>query len=158
MWEEIKNGYQVSNEGIVINSKGKIIIGFISNTGYRRVSIWNHSKMKHYSVHRLVAEAFIPNPENKPEVNHKDTNKLNNNDWNLEWSTSSENKIHASINNTANHKGINNISVKLNEIEVLEIRKKHKTGNYKYTQLSKEYGVNPVTISYICRRKLWKHI
>lgn len=43
MWKEIKNGYQISNEGILKNSKGKVIVGFINNTGYRRVSIWSHS-------------------------------------------------------------------------------------------------------------------
>ena len=57
----------------------------ISNSGYLRVSLYKNGKMKHYSVHRLVAEAYIPNSENLPQVNHKDENKTNNCLQNLEW-------------------------------------------------------------------------
>ena len=71
--------YNVSEDGIITNSKGKIIKGEISNTGYRRVSLSNNNaKHKKMSVHRLVAETYIPNPHNYPEVNHKNENKLDN--------------------------------------------------------------------------------
>lgn len=84
--------YMVNREGEIITSYGYIDKGFINSNGYRCVSTKN-GKTKF--VHRLVAEAFIPNPENKPQVNHKDGNKLNNCVDNLEWVTAKENLDHA---------------------------------------------------------------
>lgn len=62
--------------------------------GYLRVPLKNGNKRKWHKVHRLVAQAFIPNPENKPQVNHIDGNKKNNSVTNLEWVTDEENKEH----------------------------------------------------------------
>lgn len=59
------------------------------------VELWKDNGRKRVLVHRLVAEAFIPNPDNKPQVNHKDGNPENNEDYNLEWATNSENVKHA---------------------------------------------------------------
>ncbi len=66
-----------------------------TKTGYKRVIVSKDGKTRKLSVHRLVAELFIPNPENKPQVNHKDGNKANNHVSNLEWTTASENTQHA---------------------------------------------------------------
>ena len=65
------------------------------HTNYRRVTLCKNGKTKRYAVHQLVGKAFIPNPGNKPNINHLDNNGENNNDWNLEWYTHSENMIHA---------------------------------------------------------------
>lgn len=94
--KEILNGYFIDKEGNVYsNRKFKEITKlnlYIDNCGYLRVKL----AMKTYKVHRLVAEAFIPNCDNSRNcVNHKDGNKTNNNVDNLEWVTHSENKQHA---------------------------------------------------------------
>lgn len=112
IWKDIKGfegKYQVSNLGRVRcvgydnvittarsqytrNVSPKIINGQINNFGYRCVEL---RKGNRFQIHRLVAEAFISNPENKRTVNHKDGNKLNNSVCNLEWATYSENIQHA---------------------------------------------------------------
>ena len=90
--------YTISEDGEIRNSKGKIIKGEISNTGYRRVSLSNNDvKHKKMSVHRLVAETYIPNPHNYPEVNHKNENKLDNNVNNLEWCSTLDNLNHSHV-------------------------------------------------------------
>lgn len=115
VWEDIKDYegyYQISTFGRV-KSLDRLVSGKRSNQklkgrilkqsakkanrNYKRyvVSLSKNSKCKHFMAHRLVAQAFIPNPENKPEINHKDGNPLNNNVENLEWATHKENLDHA---------------------------------------------------------------
>ncbi len=74
--------------------KNRFLYLGIGTTGYYGVSLYNR-KLKTLRVHRLVAEHFILNPENKKEVNHKDGNKLNNHFTNLEWATAKENIAHS---------------------------------------------------------------
>jgi hypothetical protein len=88
--------YFVTKEGKVINAKTNKILKPVFNTGgYQQVTLHNRIKSKNIVIHRLIAKAFIPNPENKPQVNHIDGNKSNNSVTNLEWCTCSENVKHA---------------------------------------------------------------
>lgn len=87
--------YEVSNLGKVRNTKsGKIIKPYLNKSGYLRVGLYEHNKRKNLFLHRIVATAFIDNPEGKPCVNHIDENKANNDLSNLEWCTVKENIIH----------------------------------------------------------------
>ena len=96
---EESNNYKVSDCGRIFSekrrgSKGGELSQFIVK-GYSRVSIWVDGKMKVKQVHRAVAETYIDNTLNKPQVNHIDGDKLNNNVSNLEWCTAKENSQHS---------------------------------------------------------------
>jgi hypothetical protein len=125
IWQDIKGYedlYQISNLGRVKSMSRWVTNGdnqykYIHETirkiqinklryGYCEISLYKCSHAKRFKIHRLVAEAFIDNPNNKLEVNHKDGIKLNNCVDNLEWVTSKENKEHAWSNGlcNANHK------------------------------------------------------
>ena len=87
--------YWVSSAGNIRKNTGRILSTPTGKRGYPCVNITIDKKTRLRTVHRLVAEAFILNPENKPEVNHIDGNKLNNSLENIEWVTKQENLSHA---------------------------------------------------------------
>lgn len=93
-WVKIKQNpnYSINNNGEIRNDlTGKIKTPFVNKkTGYLTVDLWNDNKCKKYTIHRLLAESFIPNPENKPTVDHKDGNRSNNSLENLRWATYDE--------------------------------------------------------------------
>lgn len=80
--------------GRLDNRKGKLLKPRIDKYGYKTIVLTKNGTRKSYTVHRLVAMAFIDNPDNKPQVNHIDGNKLNNKADNLEWCSNKENQIH----------------------------------------------------------------
>mgnify|MGYP001071626227 FL=1 len=87
--------YEVSNLGKVRNIKSSIVLKpWITKDGYLRHCLYKHNKRKNLLLHRIIATAFIDNPGKKPQVNHIDENKLNNDLSNLEWCTVRENAIH----------------------------------------------------------------
>ena len=97
-WKEIPNcegRYEVSNFGKIRNKKTRRILKpYITEFGYFVIALYNGGDIKKIRLHRLVAEVFIPNPENKTQVNHIDGNKTNNRVSNLEWVNQSENIRH----------------------------------------------------------------
>lgn len=87
--------YLIDEFGTVFKPSGEIRKPSINAYGYSEYSFFKSPKRKVFRTHRLVALTFIPNPDNKPHVNHKDGNKLNNHVSNLEWCTASENNFHS---------------------------------------------------------------
>ena len=103
-WSKIKGfpKYSVSKKGEIRNDRnGKLKAPFKGTNGYYNVDLYNDGVRKKVRVHRVVGETFLDNPYNKPQINHKDGNKSNNEVDNLEWVTASENIRHAFDNGLA---------------------------------------------------------
>lgn len=92
---EFFGGNVIHKDGTVVSRLGRKIKPQKSNVGYLRVEVWSNGLGRKFLIHRLLAEAFIPNPDGKPQVNHIDGDKTNNAISNLEWVTQSENQLHA---------------------------------------------------------------
>lgn len=176
VWKNIKgyeNLYQVSNMGkvrsldrIVTDSLGKkrshkgrdLYLAKLSK-GYIGVRFYIQTKMICKKVHRLVAQAFILNPEKKPQVNHIDGVKANNHVNNLEWCTCRENVIHAiKIGLIKGNCGEVNGQSKLQRNDVLKIRKLYKNNKKSQNELSRMFNISQPQIERIVNYKSWKHI
>ncbi len=156
-WKQYSDNIFVCENGEV-KSHGKLLKGEITNAGYRRLHISIDGKELRPSVHRMVAELFLPNPLGLPCVNHIDGNKLNNHIDNLEWCTYGENLSHAFKSGLRNCNGENNPGSKLTREQVLEIRKSYVKGkhcdNNSYG-LAKKYGVSARCILDVVNNKTW---
>ena len=139
--------YKVSSEGR-ISHNGRILSGSIHKDGYIFVNI----RGKQYPKHRVVAEAFIPNPEGKPFVNHIDGNKQNNKVENLEWCTQSENIKH-SYENNLQPKGLSTYKGKFTAEQREEIKEQWDSGQYSQRELGRIYGVSHTCIGSIINDK-----
>ena len=178
-WKDIKNYeglYKISNMGTIYkyphstvyisgeerSYEEKILRPSISDNGYKKV-ILNKDKIKrNFNLHRLIAEHFIPNPDNKPEVNHIDGNKLNNNLSNLEWVTTSENALHAvdigyrEISGYTKYKVAQNVR-KFNKEEIENIKQLHTDGVSK-AKIAKQFGCHYSTIDNIIKGVTYSNI
>lgn len=153
MWRDIPNyegHYQVSNLGNIKSLYFKNKYGVIPNKekmkkpqktrGYLRVALSENGITNQFSIHRLVAEAFIPNPENKPCVNHKNGVKTDNRVENLEWCTYSENEQHSRYilgKQPINKKKVNQFDLDGNFIKQFEsLAEAGRSINKKYSLIS----------------------
>ena len=125
-WKDIpdyKGLYQISNLGRVKSfrqsskygcQKEYILKPAIANNGYAQVTLYDNTKKRKFLVHRLVATAFIPNPSNFPQINHKDENRLNNSIENLEWCTAEYNNAYG----TARIRATDTLSKPIEQVDI----------------------------------------
>lgn len=172
-WKRIPGNreiYEISSSGIIrttdrIGARGYHVAGRIlsqheNSNGYLRCNMNIEGKPKSYLVHRLVARCFIPNPEGKPFVNHKDGNKHNNSVENLEWCTKSENELHAhriGIKKTTPLKGELHGGRIFDWDTIRKIRAEYVKGSETHGQcaLARKYGTSQSHIYNIINNKNW---
>lgn len=170
VWKEIDgfNGYYVSNLGRVKSTKQNKNIILKNRTitpnknnkyylPYQQVVLYLDGKQNTKMIHRLVAEAFILNIDNKPQVHHIDNNVKNNNVNNLEWCTPSEN-VNYTLGYRKENRGVDNNKSKLNEEDVIKIRYLYSNGNITQRELAKMFNVTQPNIKEIVNFRTWKHL
>jgi len=159
---DLSDTYEISNTGKIRHKhSGRERKLRINNSGYPYVMLCKDGKKLNCKVHRLVAQTFLENTENKETVNHIDGNKTNNNVDNLEWATRSENLKHAVDSGLkVPVRGEQNGRAKLTKSKVVEIRERRATNPkvWTLTMLAKEYGVGRAHISRIIRGERWTHV
>ena len=157
--------YQVSNYGRVKsfhnNGVRTLNPSFADYPGYYVVNLTKNGKQQTQYVHILVAQAFIPNPENKSYVNHIDGDKLNNCLENLEWTTPTENSRHAWRNGLIKSRtGTKNLHSKLTPEQVRYIRVSYKPHdeNFSMVALARKFNVSKSTIYLVLARRTYKDV
>lgn len=156
-----ENKHMISNYGRIMNIGTLHKVGSRNRRGTVKPFILKNrlSSNSYYItynnkfIHRLVAQNFIPNPENKPEVNHIDGNKLNNHVDNLEWCTSSENTQHAYTIRLQTKNPESSSKLTWNDVE--DIRNLHQSG-LNYIEISKRFNISKSQIGKIIRKEQWK--
>lgn len=158
IWKTLKDypNYQVSNFGRVKSLINSLMLRTDkSKSGYLSVRVYKNTKHKVYRVSRLVGFVFIPNPENKPFINHKDGNKLNNHVINLEWCTQSENIKHAYRTGLMITGGEDSPNHKISNSDAETIRAMYKTGCYFQKEIGRLFDIEQSQISRIVNNKIY---
>lgn len=153
--------YDISTFGRVKSikdGKEKILMPFFDKDGYLQIALSKNGIVKKFKIHRLVAQAFIANPDGKPQVNHIDGNKFNNHVSNLEWCTNRENNIHAV--KTGLRKSQKGFGRKLTDEQVKWCRSVHIPFDKEYgsTALANRFGISQPGMNAVVRRKTYKDV
>lgn len=153
--KEIFKKYYVTEDGKVFN-KFKQLSPVFNGRGYLVLGLMIDGKRKTIAIHRLVALAFIDNPNNLPEVNHIDGNRTNNSVSNLEWISHSDNIRHSYNLENRSAVGANNANCKYNEKTIREICE-YLVKGLKSSEI-RDLGYNYSLVRSVKRRKNWTHI
>lgn len=167
IWKDVSGWiglYKVSNLGRVKSLKRpekSILTPVVESMGYHVVRFYYKGNFARPRIHRLVANAFLDNPLNKPFVNHKDGHKTNNKVSNLEWCTAKENSIHAykkGLSKGTFQLGEKSLNAKMTENKVKKIRKEYKIRKTSCVKLGEKYGLSAGSIWQILKRQTWNHV
>lgn len=169
VWKDIagyEGFYQVSNYGrvksmprVVPNGRidkqlaGKLKKHFVDKYGYCYVMLYTNNNVIRRSVHRLVAMAFVPNPDNKPTVNHKDGVKHLNHSWEIEWATSKEQTAHALRSGLMTPFKYTD---RLTPVDIRIIRETVQAG-FKQKDVASYFGIDRPCVCRIMKNKIFKH-
>ncbi len=164
VWKHYIHNYEISNLGRIRNFRtGNILKTQILKSGYINicVSLGSRGSSECIKMHRAVAECFIPNPNNLPQVNHIDGCKTNNKVENLEWCTNRENTIHAirtGLKTFEYQVGEKNWLSKLTQEDVAFIRNNYKERDKEFgcRALARRYGLHHETIRQVLNKETWK--
>ena len=146
-------------DGLLCQRKGRVLKPWFDKKGYQHIELCDKGRTRTVTVHRVVAEAFLPNPDNKPQINHIDCDKTNNAASNLEWCNNSENQLHAYAHGLQKS-CFQHHNSKLSLEQVLEIKHNCVPGNKGNGMLiyAKKFGVSYATIQQIIRGQSYKNI
>jgi hypothetical protein len=145
-----ENLYLISNKGKIVTKKtNRVRCAVTTPFGYKRVCLCSDGKCVSHHVHKLVALTFMPNPENKPCINHKNRNKIDNRVSNLEWCTHKENTKHMYLSKPTKRTGMT-----LDKAN--EVRNKYKEGGYRQVDLAGMFGISRSMVNGILNNYYWK--
>lgn len=170
IWRDIEGFdgmYQVSNLGRVkslyrttkeITEEGRILKASIGKRGYWYVALFKDGKNHTKTVHRLMANAFMPNPDNLPNINHISGIRSDNRLENFEWCTQKQNMHHAFRTGLVNNTGEMNGMSLLTEGDVVQIKHTLKNGYFNLQDIADEYNISLTAIYDIKAGRTWKHV